>query len=50
MTSIRRNFIRTTTLATAAFGVFPIILKAGSPFYLVYCMYISNLEEVETVS
>ncbi len=30
MNSNRRNFIRTTTLATAAFGVFPTILKAGS--------------------
>jgi predicted dehydrogenase len=30
MNSNRRNFIRTTALATAAFGVFPTILKAGS--------------------
>jgi len=30
MNSNRRNFIRTATLATAAFGVFPTILRAGS--------------------
>lgn len=30
MNTNRRNFIRTTALATAAFGTFPTILKAGS--------------------
>ncbi len=30
MNSNRRNFIRTTALATVAFGVFPTILRAGS--------------------
>ena len=30
MSSNRRNFIRTTALATAAFGAFPTILRAGS--------------------
>ena len=30
MNTNRRNFIRTTAWATAAFGAFPTILRAGS--------------------